>query len=175
MIELRLLQQYLELAMWKTNAESGRDSCGKYPRCAYCNKHQEFACAKAFLACMRAGRDGIVPAGGYPEPPAKEFFGDALIEKRPNTSVTEGVQTVYSMNSLYAQQITSMRFWEAYSEVTGADTKTPRQITSGVAESAPTPAKPQETAARRSTGGRVLNVRSGFEGDRTPIATLKRK
>ncbi len=47
MIENRILEQYLELAMWKTNIEQGANTCGKYPRCLFCLKREEYPCAKA--------------------------------------------------------------------------------------------------------------------------------
>lgn len=167
MIENRILEQYLELAMWKTNIEQGANTCGKYPRCLFCLKREEYPCAKAYFRCLHAGRIAVVPEGGFPEPPAREFFGDAIFENRPKASAIEGAQTYYTMSAPYAQEIANMIYAETHSDG-GANEP--------LALSGSTAATRKETMSkRRIPTERVLNVRSGFAGERTLLATLRRK
>lgn len=78
----RQLEQYLRTEKWRAGAEYGADMCGRYARCAYCDRSSAYPCAYAFDAFARTvGPEGEgIPEWVVPEPPVGERFGTVYAE-----------------------------------------------------------------------------------------------
>ena len=78
----RQLEQYLRTEKWRADAECGADMCGRYARCAYCDRSSVYPCAYAFDALVRTvGLEGEgIPEWVVPEPPVIERFGTVYAE-----------------------------------------------------------------------------------------------
>ena len=78
----RQLEQYLRTEKWRAGAEYGADMCGRYARCAYCDRSSAYPCAYAFDALVRTvGLEGEgIPEWVVPEPPVNERFGTVYAE-----------------------------------------------------------------------------------------------
>ena len=75
---LRALQEYLDVVKWKDSEKIRADMCGRYARCRYCMRTEDYPCARAHnrLAEMQASPvPDRIPEWLLPEPPVKEKFG----------------------------------------------------------------------------------------------------
>ncbi len=75
---LRALQEYLDVVKWKDSEKIRADMCGRYARCRYCTRTEDYPCARAHnrLAEMQASPvPDRIPEWLLPEPPVKEKFG----------------------------------------------------------------------------------------------------
>ena len=69
---LKALQEYLDVAKWKDSEKFHADMCGRYARCRYCTRTEEYPCARAHnrLAEMQASPvPDRIPEWLLPEPP----------------------------------------------------------------------------------------------------------
>ena len=71
------LEQFLRTEKWRAGTEQESNMCGKYARCAYCDRFSDYPCARAYDTLMKKKREGkaVVSFWQYPEPDVKEKFG----------------------------------------------------------------------------------------------------
>ncbi len=75
---LQALQEYLDVVKWKESEKINADMCGRYTRCRYCTRTEDYPCARAHnrLVEMQASPvPDCIPEWLLPEPPVKEEFG----------------------------------------------------------------------------------------------------
>ncbi len=79
---LRQLEQYLLTEKWRAGAKNGTDMCGRYARCAYCDRFLPYPCASAYDKYVKNAVQGgaAAPAWAEPEPPVKEKFGAVRVD-----------------------------------------------------------------------------------------------
>jgi len=78
---LRQLEQYLLTEKWRAGAKNGTDMCGRYARCAYCDRFVSYPCASAYEKYVRTPpADRVTPAWAEPEPPVKKKFGTVFVD-----------------------------------------------------------------------------------------------
>lgn len=71
------LEQFLREENIRAGARHESDLCGKYARCAYCDRFCDFPCARAYDMLMKKKREGKATASFFqlPEPDVKGKFG----------------------------------------------------------------------------------------------------
>lgn len=71
------LEQFLRAEILRAGARSESDFCGKYARCAYCDRFCEYPCAYAYDTLMRKMKAGkpVVATPMLPEPDVRGKFG----------------------------------------------------------------------------------------------------
>lgn len=71
------LEQFLRTEKWRAGTEQEANMCGKYARCAYCDRFSDYPCARAYDTLMKKKREGkaVVSSWLFPEPDVKEKFG----------------------------------------------------------------------------------------------------
>lgn len=91
----RQLEQYLRTEKWRAGAEYGADMCGRYARCAFCDRSAAYPCAYAFDALVREVGlgSGAIPEWVTPEPPVEERFGTVYAE--PDTGAAPEADEAY--------------------------------------------------------------------------------
>ena len=75
------LQEYLDVVKWKDSEKIRADMCGRYARCRYCNRTEDFPCARAHNRLIEVQSSPVpdhIPDWLLPEPPVKEQFGEEL-------------------------------------------------------------------------------------------------
>ncbi len=78
------LQQYLDREKWHESEARGYDMCGRYARCRYCNRYEDYPCAMAHNRLIEVRDSSVpepIPEWLLPEPPVKEVFGVEMAEK----------------------------------------------------------------------------------------------
>lgn len=84
------LEQFLRTEKWRAGTQQNSDMCGKYARCAYCDRFSDFPCARAYDTLMRKKREGkaSVSFWQFPEPDVKEKFGTVYASEDADGVVT---------------------------------------------------------------------------------------
>ncbi len=84
------LEQFLKTEKWQAGSEDDADMCGKYARCAYCDRFSDYPCARAYDTLMRKKREGkaSVSSWQYKEPDVKAKFGTDFAEEEKDTGMT---------------------------------------------------------------------------------------
>ena len=79
---LKELERYLKIQKLQEGARRGVDMCGRYARCSYCDRFEQYPCAKAHNIYMRALELGAAQNSELcPEPPVEEVFGAKYAEE----------------------------------------------------------------------------------------------
>ena len=66
------LQEYLDVVKWKDSEKIRADMCGRYARCRYCNRTEDFPCARAHNRLIEVQSSPVpdhIPDWLLPEPP----------------------------------------------------------------------------------------------------------
>lgn len=71
------LEQFLREENVRAGARRETDLCGKYARCAYCDRFCDFPCARAYDTLMKKKREGKATSAfwQFPEPDVRGRFG----------------------------------------------------------------------------------------------------
>lgn len=83
---LQVLQEYLDVVKWKDSEKIHADMCGRYARCRYCTRTEDFPCARAHnrLAEMMASPvQDRIPEWLLPEPEIDEDLLRAQSAEEP--------------------------------------------------------------------------------------------
>lgn len=83
---LQALQEYLDVVKWKDSEKIHADMCGRYARCRYCTRTEDFPCARAHnrLAEMMASPvQDRIPEWLLPEPEIDEDLLRAQSAEEP--------------------------------------------------------------------------------------------
>ena len=83
---LQVLQEYLDVVKWKDSEKIHADMCGRYARCRYCTRTEDFPCARAHnrLAEMMASPvQDRIPEWLLPEPEIDEELLRAQSAEEP--------------------------------------------------------------------------------------------
>lgn len=51
--ELKRIQEELDKVKYLESEQVGKDTCGSYFYCGYCNKRNKYPCASAFKKCYK--------------------------------------------------------------------------------------------------------------------------
>ncbi len=81
---LQALQEYLDVVKWKNSEKIRADMCGRYARCRYCNRTEDYPCARAHNRLVEMQSSPVpdhIPEWLLPEPPVKEQFGEELADE----------------------------------------------------------------------------------------------
>ncbi|MDE6411619.1 MAG: hypothetical protein K2L02_03685 [Clostridia bacterium] len=84
------LEQFLRTEKWRAGTAQDAQMCGKYARCAYCDRFSDYPCARAYDTFIKKKRTGKaqVAAWQYPEPDVKEKFGTCFASEDSVEGVT---------------------------------------------------------------------------------------
>lgn len=72
------LEQFLKEENRRDGAQREWDACGKYARCAYCDRSVDYPCARAYDALVKKGSEETENVLRLPEHDVKGRFGTAL-------------------------------------------------------------------------------------------------
>lgn len=86
----RQLEQFLRTEKWRAGTRQDSEMCGKYARCAYCDRFSDYPCARAYDTFIKKKRTGKaqVAAWQIPEPDVKEKFGTCFASEDAVGAVT---------------------------------------------------------------------------------------
>ncbi len=85
------LQKFLDVVKWKDSERNACDMCGRYARCRYCVRTEDYPCAMAHERLVRATSAPVpdhIPAWLIPEPDIPAQFDDAE-EDAPSAQTEE--------------------------------------------------------------------------------------
>lgn len=89
---LQQLQEFLDAEKWKDSEAHACDMCGRYARCRYCMRTQEYPCAMAHNRMVEATRAPVpdsIPDWLLPEPDVYAQFGDEIAREEIPAVQTE--------------------------------------------------------------------------------------
>ena len=87
----RQLQEYLDAVKWEDSVARSCDMCGRYARCRYCVRTEEYPCAMAhnrLVAATNAPVPDHVPDWLLPEPDVEAKFGALTATEETALSVS---------------------------------------------------------------------------------------
>lgn len=87
----RQLQEYLDAVKWEDSVARSCDMCGRYARCRYCVRTEEYPCAMAhnrLVAATNAPVPDHVPDWLLPEPDVEAKFGALTATEESALSVS---------------------------------------------------------------------------------------
>ncbi len=87
----RQLQEYLDAVKWEDSVARSCDMCGRYARCRYCVRTEEYPCAMAhnrLVAATNAPVPDHVPDWLLPEPDVEAKFGTLTASEETALSVS---------------------------------------------------------------------------------------
>ena len=104
------LQEYLDVVKWKDSEKIRADMCGRYARCRYCNRTEDFPCARAHNRLIEVQSSPVpdhIPDWLLPEPPVKEQFGEEVAsEDAPDAAPSSEVRETAPENPVnHLQQL----------------------------------------------------------------------
>ena len=172
---LRALQEYLDVVKWKDSEKIRADMCGRYARCRYCTRTEDYPCARAHnrLAEMQASPvPDRIPEWLLPEPPVKEKFGAEIASEEEPRELPAKSAGKATTESRAAKPVSD-----------GAETQTSADEAPAPAEELPA-AQPETTEAVRETAQpeeprlperpRPHVIMRGVKGE-TRVCVLRRK
>lgn len=167
------VQEMIDLKKWYDSEESGRDMCGTYAFCAYCNKNESFPCATAY---EKANAATVKTTYHYPLSPRTK---STVKPKRPAIDTSLGKKFDYdkviakkaerkplSFAEKYA--LSSDILKERYAKLKAALTETKRgepKIKSRISRQCDTYRRKGKTVAKITIIGRSLRINLPLDPD----------
>lgn len=170
------LEQFLKTEKWRAGTKQNSDMCGKYARCAFCDRYCDYPCARAYDTLVRKKREGkaTLSSWHYPEPDVKEKFGTVYASEESVGNVRISIDPedlfFFSLGGRSREAFAAAYFGSETGIAEGTPSPQPVYASlPAVAEDGEAEIQEKTLTSRRAEGGVLVRRKSAKEGTRVLV------